>query len=409
MAEYLITENNESLPWTFIPLHEYKAPVAPVSHAARSHFLNLQRLFQRHSEDEPVDVLCKTDNDLQPLPLWQLQQILPEPDWQSAAAALYQQLKDWLIEPNPKAAIVVLVAPPCSGISKILPVWATQYAWTEISPPTTEQVLANDNAWFSELVLHSNGWVLSHLEKLYLRQAGGLNFIRQFFEQAFSGQFGRGIVCCDSWAWSFLQSVWHGRLPVVLTLQACDPVLLGKALLPVADKSSDHLVYFRQADNGHYLIPPPNVDETSPGMNKYFQLLAAHSRGIAGIAREIWRVGLRTEPDVLIRETTAALDKPSTQTLWVTPWNESKFPELPSGSGRNEAFVCHALLLHNGLTATRLRQLLPLSPNETSETVFRLQAVGVIAGLDGVLRVTALGYLAVRQFLLANGYLADHF
>lgn len=42
-----------------------------------------------------------------------------------------------------------------------------------------------------------------------MRHAGGLTLVRRLLERAVSGQLGRGLIGCDSWAWAYLQKVWN--------------------------------------------------------------------------------------------------------------------------------------------------------------------------------------------------------
>ena len=140
-------------------------------------------------------------------------------------------------------------------------------------------------------------------------------------------------------------------------------------------------------------------------------VLAAHSRGNLGVAWAIWRASLRTEPDD--EEVAAAADEEAPrsrqQTVWVSAWEKLQHPEPPPQSGRDEAFVLHALLLHNGLSLEALQHCLPLAPNHVVETLLRLEEVGMVDPHDAVWQVTALGYPAARQFLQASGYLTDAF
>jgi small conductance mechanosensitive channel len=72
-------------------------------------------------------------------------------------------------------------------------------------------------------------------------------------------------------------------------------------------------------------------------------------------------------------------------TIWVTPWDRCKRPTLPSGADRDEAFVLHTLLLHDGLPLEWQQQVLPLPPNHVIETLLLLEEAGLVAQHDATL------------------------
>jgi len=400
-------KKEDSPVWQYVPIADYRLPPAPVIQTARDRLTVLQRLFKR-DEAEP-DTLLKQANELRMLPRWQLERIAPALDWRNAAEELNAQLADWLEQESPEQSIIFLVGPPHSGCVEILTTWAERQAWQMLKPPSPEQVMAGDGAWLSDLNGQGN-WVLPGLEKVYLRHAAGLSLIRRFLDRACSGNLGRGIIGCDSWAWAFLRHVWHGRQPVTLAPQAFQQPQLVEIFQRMADSAGNGQLLFRQSDNGRYVLPPPETNEGPARMSNFLQLLAAHSRGNVGIAWALWRASLRTEPDDSANGETGKEDRnlPG-QTIWVAPWGQLKCPSLPSGSGRDEAFVLHTLLLHNGMPGEFLPQLLPLSSSRTMEMLFRLEGAGLASRHCENWRVTPLGYSAVRQFLQANGYLVDQF
>lgn len=234
--------------------------------------------------------------------------------------------------------------------------------------------------------------------------------IRRFLDQAYSGELGHGIIGCDSWAWAFVSQVWHGWLPIALTLQAFDRQRLINYIHSLTDLSTGEPVSFRQSDKGQYVLPSPNQEDVSNETSNFLQLLAAYSRGIFGIAWEGWLASLKTEPQEEVAEQAESEDQtiPS-RTVWVTPWDQLELPTLPNRAGLDEAFVLHTMLLHNGLAFEQLEQLLPLSPNQGKETLLRLKDGGLVAKHDHVWQVSPLGYPAVRRYLKEIGYLVDSF
>ena len=165
---------------------------------------------------------------------------------------------------------------------------------------------------------------------------------------------------------------------------------------------------FLQSDDGRDVLPPPDAGEASGETNNFLQLLAAHSRGICGVARAIWRTNLQSEPDEKLPEKgDGAACNIANQTVWVTPWQQIAHPCLPSAAGRDEAFVLHTLLLHNGLPLELMQQVLPLSPGQIMGTLIRLEESGLAAQDEAAWQVTPQGYPAVRQFLQGGDYLVD--
>ena len=404
------SENEKETPllWDYVPIAEYKPPAPPVSHSVRERLTFFRRLFGR-GEIEQEPPLEGTEN-IQALPDWQLECIAPAPEWHDPAEALDIELKDWLAKEKPGSPVVVMVGPPHNGHCETLTTWAQRQQWPVISPPTATQIVAGDDTWLSKQITEATPWVFPCLERTYLRYPGGLTLVRRFLANAYAGDLGRGIIGCDSWAWAFLRHVWRGRVPVTVTLQAFDETRLARHFRLLADASGDRPLRFLESDSGRDVLPPPNDQKTSGETSNFLQLLAAHSRGICGVARAIWRANLQSEPDEKLAEKgDDAACRIAKQTVWVTPWLQIAHPCLPSGAGRDEAFVLHTLLLHNGLPLELMQRLLPLSPGQIMETLIRLEESGLTAQEEAVWKVTPNGYPAVRHFLQGSDYLIDQF
>ncbi len=402
------SENEKKAPllWDYVPIAEYKPPAAPVAHSVRERLTFVRRLFGR-GEKEQEPPLEETEN-IQALPDWQLECIAPTPEWHDPAEALDIELKDWLAQEKPGSPVVVMVGPPHNGHCETLTTWAQRQQWPVLSPPTETQILAGDDTWASKQIIQATPWVFPCLERAYLRHPEGLALVRRFLANAYAGNLGRGIIGCDSWAWAFLRHVWRGRVPVTVVLQAFDETRLVRHFRLLSDASGDRPLRFLQSDNGRDVLPPPDTEETSGETSNFLKLLAAHSRGICGIAWSIWRANLQSEPDEKSAEKgDDAACRIAKQTVWVTPWLQIAHPCLPSGAGRDEAFVLHTLLLHNGLPLELMQRLLPLSPSQIMETLIRLEESGLAAQVEALWQVTPQGYPAVRQFLQGGDYLVD--
>ncbi|WP_372683201.1 hypothetical protein [Desulfosarcina sp.] len=404
------SENEKEAPllWDYVPIAEYKPPAPPVTQSVRERLTFFRRLFGRgEKEQEPP---LEGAENIQALPDWQLECIVPTPEWHDPAEALDVELKDWLVQETPVSPVVVMVGPPHNGHCETLMTWAQRQQWPLLSPPTAAQILAGEDTWLTKQIIENTPWVLPCLERTYLRHPEGLTVVRRFLANAYAGNLGRGIIGCDSWAWAFLRHVWRGRVPVTVTLQAFDETRLARHFRDLADASGDRPLRFLQSDDGRDVLLPPEAGKASGETSNFLQLLAAHSRGICGVARAIWRANLQSKPD---EKLTDKADDPvcriANQTVWVTPWLQMAHPGLPSGAGRDEAFVLHTLLLHNGLPLELMQRLLPLSPGRIMGTLIYLEESGLVAQDETVWQVTPQGYPAVRHFLQAGDYLVDQF
>jgi hypothetical protein len=236
--------------------------------------------------------------------------------------------------------------------------------------------------------------------------------VRRLFEQASSGKLGFGVIGCDSWAWSFLQKVCSFRQPNALTLQAFDSERL-KAYFEVLAVSSvfGHL-RFRASDSGEDILPPPgDSDEQDPvATSPFLKRLAAHSRGILGVAWAYWRSSLCAEPDETPESDSHAdtmKDLLPQNIIWLRSGLQE--PAIPVGTNPDNAFVLHCLLLHKSLPVDLLVDLLPLPRSAITATLHLLTSAGLVQEHNNAWRVSARGYPVVRQFLKNNGYMVDLF
>ncbi len=402
------TDQSDIQLWRFVPLADYILPAAPVTHTVKKGIAGFRRLFSQQHEE--IASPLKSTDELRTLPDWQLNKIAPPPTWDDAVASLDRELKTWLERDETDLPVCVLVGPPHSGYTHILQDWAESHDWNLIRPPSPQQILDGDDSWLTAQIQDDQPWVFPCLEKAYLRHAEGLKLVRRILDLAYAGGLGRGILGCDSWAWSYLGHIWHGKLPYTLTLQAFDRERLSETFQNAASELTGRNFRFRQADDGKCVLPNPDSQESAGEMSSFLQLLAAFSRGNLGVALAGWRFSLRTEPDEVLSENIDKEDRQfSQETIWVTPWDQLNIPDLPGNAGHHEAFVFQSLLLHNGLSLELLQQLLPLSPNLVTETLIRLKEVNLTEQRGETWRVTSLGYPVVREFLQSGGYLVDQF
>lgn len=397
--------------WRYVPIAEYQIPTTPVEHTVKQEFSSIWRQFWPKSTPAPAPPL-KTKDELRAMSMAQIEWIAPAPDWQPMAMALDDALAEWLESKQPTQARVFVIAPPYGGHSNILRTWAKHHDWRIVPSPSPEQILNQDFAWLDEQLQDPAPWVLPNLERCYLRHARGFELVRHLLDQSRIGALGHGIIGCDSWAWAFLRKIWRGPAPLALTLQGLDQQGLTLWFQGfMAGLRMDRFV-FRQSDSGAYVLPPPAgiAKDTSIKTSDFLPILAAHSRGILGIAHAIWRTSLRTTPDETFSET-AANEEQATQrtTIWVAPWNQIKQPTSTADLLRKHAILLHTLLLHTGLTHTALALLLPLADSSTVAALACLEEAGLLIRHEEEWRISPAGYPIVRQFLNDDGYLIDLF
>ncbi len=374
----------------YVPVREYEVPRGEVEQQVRSGLARLWgRIRGRHvAEPDALEAY-------EPCPEAALQHIAPPPDWKAAVPALQDALASWL---EAAEEPVLVLGAPYSGHEIILRAWAEDKGWRVIEPPTPEQILSREAMWLSGLADGDTPWVLPRLERSYLRQTNGLAVVRGLLDAWTRGALGRGLIGCDRWAWAYLQHIWPGRIPTVLTLQAFDSERLARWFRALAGKEGGPAPRFRQSDSGEEVAPSPQAGADATDTSPFLRHLAAYSRGLPGVAWALWRRSLLHAPDT---------PADSERIVGVRPWGRLELPALPSGSGRDEAFILHALLLHGGLPDELLKRLLPLAPHAVRQLLHRLRDAGLVEHDGAVWRVAPSGYPVARQFLHASGYLTD--
>lgn len=392
--------------WQFVRIDEYKVPETSVDRVRKGFLTLLGNLIGGRSsatDESPLD----PKQDLLSLSEEQLKCTVPKPDWNKAGEALQKRLRPWLEDPNPNKPVVFYVAPPHSGREELLHAWASMHDVAIVTEPTKDAVLSTDTAWFHAWP-ESDLWLLPRLEKCYLRSAEGLDLIRMFLARLLSGEMGRGIVGCDSWAWSFLQRVWLGRPSFTITAQAFDASKMRRLFAQGLGGHGDSKWAFRQADTGEDLLgqgeeEPATASEVTP---TFWRKLAAHTRGNIGVAGAHWQRSLRTLPKKELEEGESG---GAHRTIWVTPWEELERPTFPAEAGETARFALHALLLHGGLDLTHLAHLLRTDKTDATEAIIFLAEHDFVEEKDGEWQVTAWGYPAVRSALASDDFLRDVF
>lgn len=397
------SSDESSSPWRFVPWKEYESPADPATDTAQGWWRKL--LLRLRDDADDADALTERLRNAEALPAAELDRIAPSPGVDGEASALGEALRPWMDANSADEPIRFVVGPPHSLLSPTLEAWARTAVWRLIPPPTPEEIMSGDERWLDAIERHGADWVLPCLERTYLRHAQGLDLLRRFIDDAYAGRFGRGLIGCNSWAWAFLRHVWRGRLPRALSLQALDAEGLERLFREALATNAGRAVRFANADDGCPVLRSADAGDGKKEPDALVTRLAARSRGIVGVAHAIWRHSLRNRP---AKEGEKDGDDDA-DTFWVTPWSRLELPTLPSEARHEHAFVLHALLLHNGATADVLGELLPMSDMHQSEILHLLEDAHLVEQRDGHWQVSALGYPAVRAFLVGGDYLVDDF
>lgn len=412
------SKSNKNAPpaiWEYVSLGDYAIPSDTVEQKIRS---GIGALWKKIAAREPPrEEPVHAEDDLQKLSSAQLGAIAPMPRWHAAAEALDTRLETWLADESPARPVVFLVSPPHSYREDILLVWAKRRGWRVLDPPGPNTVLTQDGRWIRDKFGGPLPWVFPRLDHCYLRHAHGLGLVRRLLDDMSAGNLGRGIVGCDSWAWTYLMKIWHGRHAEVLTTQAFDQGRMERWFGNLSAGVGRRRLDFRKTLDAQYVLPPvaetDEDDAASPRMSSFLTHLAAHARGIPGVALAFWRNSLRRgpeQPDAGDEGETENVWHPTApSTIWVPPWDAVQKPEPPTEKDRDLAFVTHSLLLHSGMAVDILAETLPCSMSRIMKALSLLAEAGTAAEIEGIWRITARGYPAARQFLSLEGYLTDGF
>lgn len=266
-----------------------------------------------------------------------------------AVAALAKHLAEEFA--GAEKGVCFLLDPPFSGTAAIARDWTWQQGRSLLTPPDIHFVRANAvEHWWQQQSCHGP-WVIDDLARYLLRSADGLRFIRALLPRLLHGDFGQGLVVCDSWTFAFLRRTWPLTLPRVFCFAPASPALLRQ----VGIRGSEH---------------------------KLGQL-AARARGNVGMALALWAC----QSD-----------------------EHRQLAEPPPDVSDSTAFILFALLLHRGLTREVLQQVLPvIVPDQLDVQLLQLEQLGIVVRKPEHWRLSVYGYLAVREILGSRDYLLDDF
>lgn len=392
--------------WEYVRLSDYRPPKASGASAARLKWVLFKRFFLRLETEQLAPL--KAESELQSLSAARLDQVVREIDWNCAADA-FDRAIDGMSEriSSGTGSVKFVVGPPYAGHGKMLTTWADRHGAHQIASPSPEQILSSHTTWFKDWPDPGRLWVLPRLEHCYLRHAQGLKLIRRLFEKAIGGEFGNGVIGCDSWAWTYLQCIWPIPEWDVLTLQGFDGVRLSRLFFHLAVDGQGQCVSFRNAGNGKLITlnSPDEEHEISPELSQ----LAVYCRGNVGLARMYWREKLKAEPELEGQDQNPSrlAHDDHEQCVWVA--DMPKEPVLPSEKDEDMAFIIHVLLLHEGLPESVMTQLLPLPHHRIVALLMRLKDMGIVSLQHDRWRISAMGYLTARDYLRSRDYVPDSF
>lgn len=327
--------------WQWVASSDYRCPTTPTVITIKRwwHSLRAQSGKDNDTEqpEQSVDMLKFSINE-------GLQQ-------------LDHMLQEWR-DDDEDQSVRWLISPPHSPVNEIAKTWANANNIVDLQTPKRDELCLDTLNVELPQGNHAAPWFVPELAHCYLRQSKGLRWVRAFFAQALSGDIGKGLVVCDSWAWSFLRKLWPVSQPKTLTLQAFDAEALQTLGL---NRDVEHLKH-----------------------------LASLSRGNLGIACAF--SGSRYRRQLQQQQSPFEL------------------PSMPAETTDSTAFILHMLLLHRGLASYQLHQVLPIvSPTHLDIELQSLNYCGLIRKTESQWYVTPTGYPVVRQALSARGLWLDHF
>lgn len=384
--------------WQFVPLEQYAIPGDTQLNWVRKKRRALGRLLRSEQNEGPA----RAETELRALPDIRLEHLVPPIDWAPAAPALDQAIRNLDSGQAEVPAVRCVIGQPYGGHATIVERWAADHSAVVLPAPPHDTILAKDDHWLETHRPDREPWVVPALERWFLRHADGLAVVRRFLDRALSGDWGEGLIGCDSWAWTYLQRVLALSAVPTLTLQAFDGRRLARYFFQATCRDIEPRPRVCNASTGRSVLP----DEEALAADDFeasseLRQLAAHCRGNLGTAWKYWRTRLRAEGEAQADDEAAS----SGNVLWLA--NELTEPILPAETGEETLLILHVLLLHNGLPAERLSDLLPMLRSQIGSNLLPLEARGLVESNAGCWRVAALGYAAVRDLLRERQYLTD--
>jgi len=414
-------EKNNDCYWKVVPAAEFVLPDKPAGEKARSFFRDFWRkLVAEKDEEQSVDVQTELRSAPQKLLDW----IAPYPNWKLQSAYLFKVMRPWLDNNDNDDLFRVFVAPPGSGLDEVLVTMAEEKGWPVGNPPDYLQLTGRDFSWIEKLPRSNEApLVIAKLEGMFLRHYNGLEHMRMLFERLFHSRQ-RCVIGCNSWLWKYLEVAMQfgDAFPEPYFLQSMSALDLQNFFCDLEAQKGPNTTIFRQADNGHFILPFEITAEgkLDPDMKAEYEAkkedfpslflkkLAVESRGIPLIAWSIWRNSLKLAPEDEVAEAArdaAVADRG--KTIWGKPFDKIVLPKMPAAPGQAASFLLQFLLLHDGLPPDMIYELLDFGKDQMVSLLHRLRKAGIVIAERGLWRVSWQGYPEVRRFLAQEDYLLD--
>ncbi|MEX1020763.1 MAG: hypothetical protein WDZ49_13955 [Litorilinea sp.] len=416
--------------WRFIPVSDYKVPTEPPAERIRTGLVALWHRLRRGATTltaEQDTEETEEEEDIQQDP----GKIAPWPEWTDAGVdALDDALESWRAADVDRAGSRVLVAPPHSHVEMILEAWAKRHDYRILEPPTYGDILQEPERWLDQLPLESGApFVLVALERCYLRHYNGLDLVRRLVQRLWQANQ-PCVLGCDSWAWAYLDFACQISMldPAPLTLAPLDAPAISRWIAtasPTPDSAPDsaahtanggQLPVYRRMDSGVLVYPihdehapqngNHNGEDTDKVTSEFLVHIAAHARGIPGVAWALWRksLALTQQHEVKSAARKAAAQDPGT-TVWVKKWETVELPAIPARLSDLGAFALHAILLHGGLRFEEIEYLVPGGALQIAHDLRALEAAQIISSDQGRFYVTPQGYPTARAFLQEEAFM----
>ncbi|MFO8018767.1 MAG: hypothetical protein R6U96_09040 [Promethearchaeia archaeon] len=428
-----------------IPLEDYEIPQGPreVKEKIGGLFRNL---FKSTKEENFLSY-----NKLNSFSLRQLDNILPEPDWEEMVQYFQKELNKIDYKK------LLLINKPFSGTDQIVEKWVETANYKLLTPPTYEEILnyhkRKDNVF--ELGEEEN-IAITNLEKWFLRHHNGLGLLENIV-QNLSKHSNEVIIVCQSWAWKFFKILnipftnFEQRILQTMNESALKHWLLNLmaqnnrkkflyrltdsgdlifeeqlSLVEMGEEKGDKIkTKIEKENNMEQLIVQDEDDElklkTKEGVEEEIQLkvedkfmrnLIAYAQGLPMICWHILRDNLRTRPDEdfeFDKEEEVKLERKRFYTIWVKPWKGITMPEIPKNMNSEENILLDSLILHNGLSKEKLALILNIESKKVVSIINYLETHGLIRRKEeDVLNIVPSAYPNVRDYLRSVGFLIDN-
>ncbi len=329
---------SDSNGWQVINVDDFQVPTAPTVTKVQQRWKRFLRLLGIHgSEPEEED-----NNDRQST-------VKKEFDRKPAVEALNNHLNEWSIKKE--STVCFLLDPPFSCTDDIARDWAKQKKWKLLTPPDNVKIRNVDiEGWWKEQKTKDN-WLINDLTRYLIRTTYGLSFILELLPRILHGEFGKGLVVCDSWMFAFIQRIWPLKFSKVYCFAAAGPELLKQVGIYAGENT--------------------------------LQKLAARVHGNVGIALTVRSIEQN---------------------------EDRKLPELPGEANDITSFILYSVLLHRHLSSSQLQEILPMLPaEELNLHLLQLKQYGILNYNENQWEINIEAYLAVRDFLNNRAFLLDIF